>query len=724
MNIMKTLCRLIPIALAVMALHLAPVAAAGPSPDIWTWRNPLPTGNQLNGVTYGNGLFVAVGANNTIVTSPDAKNWSQEVVPTNCSLSGIAYSPSQTLFVAVGTDATTGTKNVILTSVDGVAWFPATGIGNGGFLAVATDGAKNIVAVGNSGVVWYSTDGGSTWQAGTTPQGAQNWNAVTYGNGMFVAVGNGGQVFTSTTGSSWTQQFAGGTTSVLNGITYQAGKGFVAVGDGAFLFSAAGTSWSISTGSYFGNAVIYANGQFVVVNTATYYPGVLTSPDGQTWNGNTVYEIFDAIAYDGTSTFVGVGSGSTIAYATSLTAWTAINTSVDSGSLSAVVYGTTYGGTNSLGFPVPGTNLFVAGGAGIFQSPAILTSTNGFSWQLDTDPSIDNETKFYNSFVNGLAYGTNSLGHPVFVATVNTTPGDFYAWASVIVSSSDAIVWKTNYISYNLLNGITCGANAAGQPVFVAVGDPGWILWSTNLSGWNVSDSAFLATSASLNAVTYGNPGGLPLFVAVGSGGTILTSPDGMNWTLQSPGTTANLNGVTFGNGLFVAVGAGGVIYTSPYAFGWKPQTSGTTYNLNAVTFADGLFVAVTAAQGTGAATLVSPDGFTWKPASIVAPSSLNAVAFGNAFGNNQFIAVGNGGAILGSVLSAILPGQYSATGGFTLTVSGPPGEYAVYVSYNLVTWTPQLPYIFLTSQIPSTNWTDQNAISHSGGYYHVGPAP
>ena len=721
---MKTSSSLVPIALAVLTLHLAPVAAAGPSPDIWTWRNPLPTGNQLNSITYGKGLFVAVGANNTIVTSPDARNWSQQVAPTNCSLSGIAYSPGQTLFVAVGADAATGTKNVILTSVNGIAWFPAAGIGNGGFLAVATDGAKNIVAVGNSGVVWYSTDGGSTWQAGTTPPGAQNWNAVTYGNGMFVAVGNGGQVFTSTTGSSWTQQFAGGTTSVLNGITYQAGKGFVAVGNGAFLFSAAGTSWSISTASYFGNAVVYANGQFVVGNTATYYPGVLTSPDGQTWTGFTVYDLFGAIAYDGSSTFAGVGSGSTIAYATSPTAWTAINTSVDSGSLSVVVYGTTYGGTNSTGFLVPGTNLFVAGGAGISQSPAILTSTNGFNWHLDTDPSIDNEVQFYDSFVNGLAYGTNSLGKPIFVATVNTTPGYLYAWPSVIVTSSDAIVWKTNFISYNLLNGITCGVNAAGQPVFVAVGDPGWILWSTNLGAWNVSESAFLETSASLYAVTCGTPGGSPLFVAVGAGGTVLTSPEGTNWTLQTSGTSGAFNGVTFGNNLFVAVGAGGIIYTSSNGTTWTPQTSGTTANLNGVSFANNVFVAVTGNNVSGAGILTSPDGINWTPAFIVAPNSLNAVAFGNTFGNNQFIAVGNEGAILGSVLSAILPGQFSPTTGFTLTVSGPPGEYAVYVSYDLINWTAQLPYILLTSQTPSVIWTDPNATIHSGGYYHVGPAP
>jgi len=720
---MKTLRSLIPIALAILAVPLAPVATAGPL-DIWTWRNPLPTGNQLNAITYGKGLFVAVGANSTIVTSSDGINWEQQVAPPNCSLSGVAYSPDPTLFVAVGADAATGTTNVILTSSDGINWFPFTGwVGTSGFLAVATDGARNFVAVGTLGVVWYSLDGGSSWQAGATPSGAQNLNAVAYGNSMFVAVDDSGQIFTSTTGSSWTQQFIGGTSAALNGITYQPGKGFVVVGNGTFLFSTNGVNWSITTESYFGNGVVYANGNFVAVNTDTYYPEILTSSDGKAWAGFTVYELFNAIAYDGSSTFVSVGPNSTIANSTTGTNnWNVINSSVTTGSLKAVVFGTTYAGTP----------LFVAGGAGNFQAPAILTSMDGFNWQLDTDPSIDNEVKFYDSFINGLAFGKNSTGVNYFVATVNTTPGYLYSWDSVIISSSNAVVWTTNYISNYLLNGITYGKNAAGTPLFVAVGNQGWVVWSSNLTvlpAWNFSPSAFLeAAGASLNAATYGSTlSGTPLFVAVGSAGTILISADGMTW---NPATSASLppssdtfNGVTFGNKLFVAVGSGGVIFTSSDGNSWYAQTSGTTANLNAVSFANGLFAAVTGNNGSGAAILVSTNGVNWTPSSFVAPNSLNAVAFGYTFGNNQFIAVGGEGAILGSVLSAILPGQYG-TNGFTVTVSGPPGYYAVYVSYNLTSWTAQLPYILLTSQNPSTNWNDPNAVIHSGGYYYVGPAP
>src|SRR5467141_2175704 len=57
-----------------VALTAVVSSSAGPL-DIWQWRNPLPTGNTLSGITYGNGSFMAVGHAGTIVTSADGTNW-------------------------------------------------------------------------------------------------------------------------------------------------------------------------------------------------------------------------------------------------------------------------------------------------------------------------------------------------------------------------------------------------------------------------------------------------------------------------------------------------------------------------------------------------------------------------------------------------------------------------------------------------------------------------
>ncbi len=85
-----------------------------------------------------------------------------------------------------------------------------------------------------------------------------------------------------------------------------------------------------------------------------------------------------------------------------------------------------------------------------------------------------------------------------------------------------------------------------------------WVQVSKNPDGvtWTSRNSG---STANLNGVTYGND----TFVAVGNGGTMLTSPDGVTWTSRNSGSTANLNETTYGNDTFVAVGNGGTIIQS-----------------------------------------------------------------------------------------------------------------------------------------------------------------
>jgi photosystem II stability/assembly factor-like uncharacterized protein len=89
--------------------------------------------------------------------------------------------------------------------------------------------------------------------------------------------------------------------------------------------------------------------------------------------------------------------------------------------------------------------------------------------------------------------------------------------------------------------------------------------------------------------VTYGNN----IFVAVGDNGTILTSTDGVSWTRRTSPTTQGLYSVTYGNGLFVAVGNNGTILTSTDGVNWTQRTSGTSNDLYGVTYGNGIFVAV-----------------------------------------------------------------------------------------------------------------------------------
>ena len=107
-----------------------------------TWTLRVPGFNNLRSVTYGNGLFVAVGEfhdGGTILTSPDGVNWTQRVPGTSNDLESVGY--GNNTFVAVGW------YGIIFTSPDGVNWMVQTSptraflsgvtYGNGTFVAVA-----------------------------------------------------------------------------------------------------------------------------------------------------------------------------------------------------------------------------------------------------------------------------------------------------------------------------------------------------------------------------------------------------------------------------------------------------------------------------------------------------------------------------------------------------------------------------------------------------------
>jgi photosystem II stability/assembly factor-like uncharacterized protein len=81
----------------------------------WEWRNPLPQGNDLNSMCFGNSRIVAVGDLGAIVSSSDGLTWKIRTSGTMRPLFSVTFGNG--LFVAVGDLGT------ILTSLDsGVTW--------------------------------------------------------------------------------------------------------------------------------------------------------------------------------------------------------------------------------------------------------------------------------------------------------------------------------------------------------------------------------------------------------------------------------------------------------------------------------------------------------------------------------------------------------------------------------------------------------------------------
>jgi hypothetical protein len=311
--------------------------------DTWTWRNPLPTGNTLYAITYGNGQFLAVGQLGTIATSTDGVNWMLHQSGVKSDLRGIAYGDD--LFVAVG--------DSIVTSSDGVTWVQsktsaggnAVTFGDGQFVAV---GLNSYVATSADGVNWVQRDPGTE-----NLSYPLHLYAVGYGNGLLVAVGGGynsatqeyeSGLLTSTDGVSWTQhQLA--TQNTLSGVAY-ANDQFVVVGyypvsgfPDTILTSADGVSWVQHVpGTQSGlNSIAYGNSESLAVS---FSGDTLTSADGMTWvqrqSGTFKRRYLRGVAY-GNGQFVGVGDSGLIVTTADGVTWIQRQGWTDD--LSAIAYG-------------------------------------------------------------------------------------------------------------------------------------------------------------------------------------------------------------------------------------------------------------------------------------------------------------------------------------------------------------------------------------------------
>jgi hypothetical protein len=279
-------------------------------------------------------------------------------------------------------------------------------------------------------------------------------------------------------------------------------------------------------------------------------------------------------------------------------------------------------------------SLFVAVGA----AGAIVTSTDGVSWQDQTSPT---PLSLY-----GIAFGNDQ-----FVAV----GGNEVAGAGVILSGAPSgLAWTLEPESNNLSESLTGITYANGQ--FVAVGN-NQVLTSADGNNWSAlptEPSGITAPTVDLYSTAYGSN----LFVTVGTyntttssqeiayDGFIATSPDANTWTIL-PYTSNYLSGVTYGTGQFVAVGREGSILTSSDGSIWTAQSapqldaSKTPY-LISVIYAGNQFVATGNYVGTNPSTgflLTSPDGVTWT-LQTTGPN-LYDIAYGVVGGVGTYVAVG-----------------------------------------------------------------------------------
>jgi hypothetical protein len=276
----------------------------------------------LHAVACGNGVFVAVGDNATILNSADGRVWTAGPQPQTVErFQGVTFGGGE--FVAVS-----GTE--FWSSTDGLNWTLRANFWDPYQLALygVTYGANGFVvaglAGGGAGAAW-SPDG-HTWEhhdITTYPWGGLL--CVCYGNGHYVAAGGimpmadnlgNGTLVRSETGRRWTQ-VESGTEGFIRGIAYGRNT-FVAVGTTAKPFfinfaltSPDGSTWTRRPIDFIAQGVTYVNGAFIAVG----YPGIISaSVDGAGFEqihqepGNSS---LNAVTF-GAGRFVVVGAGGTI----------------------------------------------------------------------------------------------------------------------------------------------------------------------------------------------------------------------------------------------------------------------------------------------------------------------------------------------------------------------------------------------------------------------------
>jgi hypothetical protein len=174
----------------------------------WSVRTSGFGANSINGIVYGNGIFVAVGQAGLISTSTDGVTWTARTanVSTN-SLKSVQYLNSN--FIAVGGGGNGGTGG-ITTSTDGITWTKrTTPAGSPGTMLSVAYGNNYYVVAGtvSSFGACYSTNL-STWT--NTSFSTFDVGYVTYQNSNFIMIrmGVNQMVYTSNPTSTWTAGYS------------------------------------------------------------------------------------------------------------------------------------------------------------------------------------------------------------------------------------------------------------------------------------------------------------------------------------------------------------------------------------------------------------------------------------------------------------------------------------------------------------------------------------
>ena len=547
----------------------------------WTFQNPLPTGNRINGAATNGSLLVGVGQCGTIITSTDGTTWSIATSPTARNLRAVTYAGS--LFAAVG-DAGT-----IITSANGTSWTSATSntIADLHCVAYGLTPAK-IIAAGAGGALVTSSDG-AAWSAATSGTIADLFGCAA-GSGTAVVTGSNGTVITSVNGTAWTPRTSG-TSADLFAVAYNGSRFCAAGGQGTVLLSTDGAAWSPASSPVAGHLyALCARADTVIAAGAN--GAVMTAPNPSTgWTARTSGIALDLRCIVNTTAGpVALGNAGVIVRGAGATAYARAGTYAV-GDLRGIA---TKGGTTG--------NVYVAVGI----RGLILTSTDGVAWTRRVCGTTFD--------LHSIAYGSNryvAVGiHGTLCTSTDGTTwtydslvsrwgayNDLYqvkwlqnrfmatgAWGTIQVSATGAAgTWAlspnvpaqdsgTGGVGASAYNTKEYRAICRTRNRIIAVGDYGMISYCDTIATPVWANVPYPTRNWLFDVTWTGTRA-----IAVGGSGTILRSADGVTWTAAACSSSAALYSVLWTGDTLVAFGERGtVLISGDTGVTWRVRSSGT----------------------------------------------------------------------------------------------------------------------------------------------------
>ena len=293
-----------------------------------------------------------------------------------------------------------------------------------------------------------------------------------------------------------------------------------------------------------------------------------------------------------------------------------------------------------------GTTAVAVGDGGTIRS-----SIDGITWSTRTVPEFASNIYFQDITWDGskfIAVGTD------YNFTIN-------GWVSVIYTSSDGATWTRRLLGTT--SGTELRAVSYGSSHYIAVGDSGTVLRSTDGTTWNTITISGITTSQSFEGVAWNGS----LYVITGYTGSnggvkVFSSPDGSTWTDRSTGagvdTWQDLRKIKWLNDRFIASGWYSGLRTSID----NGQTFTTTRihreENPAMAYGDGIYFTAGIDQDNSNADIdvLSMNGVSWFSQAAPTTDNRNSATFFK----HTFITVGANGSIWQSG-STIPPDTFAA---------------------------------------------------------------